>query len=480
MALKEKTTNSLKWSTTATVVTVVIGLLQVAILTRLLDKSDFGLIAIASTVIAFTDIFAELGLAVALIHKQNITLDEYSSVYWLNIGMSLVICAITMLLAPWVASFYNQPELTLIVRMLSLKILFTAFGKMFQTIKTKNLEFKFISKVRIITSIVGIITSTLLAYWGCGVMSLVWGQLVQIAINQGIYAIAGMRQMRLRLHFSFDEVKDVLKIGGYQIGTQVLDFLASRLDVFLIGKFFTMEDLGVYNIAKELITKPFLMINNISFSVFSAAFAKIQDSIQSVIINYTKLIKIVSMLSIPLYAILFIFADLIVAVLYAPSFADVAIYIRILSLFGVFSAIVSQGGSVMVAFGRTDLGLYWTIARIIMATAVLLATANISLYAVAWGQTVLSFVSLFVYFFIVIRPILRSVSMKQYLSMFSGTMVGIFLIATPFAALNMIFDIHFLVQILLGITFAILCYLFYRYYHPALLQEVHGLLLKKK
>lgn len=480
MGLKVKTAISLKWNTLATVITVVIGILQVAILTRLLDKADFGLIAIATMVIAFTDIFAELGLTAALIHKQNITQEEYSSVYWLNISMSIVVFLITVLIAPLVADFYKQSELTLIVRLLSLKIVLSAFGKIFQTIKTKNLEFEFISKVRILTSIIGLLTSTLLAWLGCGVMSLVWGQLAQISINQAVYTIAGMHQMRIKFHFSFSEVKDVLKIGGYQIGTQVLDYIASRLDVFLIGKFFTMDQLGVYNIAKELITKPFLMINTISSSVFSAAFAKIQDNVKAVISNYSKLIKTVTMMAAPLYAAMFIFADLLVGILYAPSFAEVAVYIRILSIVGITSSITSQGSAVMVAYGRTDLGLHWTITRIVMTTIVLLATAGISLYAVAWGQTGLSILCLFVYFFIVISPMLKEMTFAQYFGPFCDISLYIALLTLPFSILNAIYDINILLQILMGVVFALLCYFYYKRKHNEVLMEIMGLLLKKK
>lgn len=480
MGLKEKTASSIKWNTVATVTTMVISVLQVAILTRLLEKSDFGLIAIASMVIAFTDIFAELGITAALIHKQNITREVYSSVYWLNISMSIVICALTILGAPLVAIFYKQPELTSIVRLLSIKILITAFGKMFQTIKTKNLEFGFVSKVRIITSVVGIVTSTLLAWFGFGVMSLVWGQLVQTAVNQGIYAIAGLREQRIMFHFSFAEVKDVMKIGGYQLGTQILDFVAARLDVFLIGRFFTMDQLGVYNVAKELIVKPFLVINSISASVFSAAFAKIQENMQSVIKNYHKLVSTISMLAAPIYALMFIFADLLVAILYAPSFAEVALFLRILSVMGICSALTSQAGSVMIALGRTDLGLHWTIVRIVLSTIVLLVSASISIYAVAYGQSMMAVLTLFIYFFIVIRPMFVSITLRQYISMFINTVIATLLIALPFAILNICFVVPVVLQVLMAIAFMTVYYLYLHKFYRSDLNEIMGIILPNR
>lgn len=475
MGLKEKTIGSLKWNTIATILTMIIGILQVAILTHLLDKTDFGLIAIATMVISFTDIFAEMGITAALIHKQNISRDEYSSVYWLNIAMSLILCLITILIAPLVALFYNEPNLILIIRLLALKIVFSAFGKIFQTIKTKKLEFGFISKIRILTSLVGLIIATVFAFYGYGVLSLVYGQLAQIFFNQGIYAVVGLKQVRVRLHFSFTEVKDVLSIGSFQLGTQLLDFIAARLDVFLIGRFFSMEQLGVYNMAKELIVKPFLIINSITTNVFSAAFARIQSDIDLVITNYKRLIKTVSMVSMPIYAIMFVFADLLVSILYAPSFSDVAVFIRIFALMGICSSLTSQGSAIMIAMGRTDLGLKWTIVRIIMSSVTLLATVCISIYAVAYGQTAIAIISLLVYFAIVIKPILFKVSISQYFSIFGGLTVGTILITTPFALLNYMFDIPIIYQIFMIVLLLMMFYLFVRCFQKKLFDEVMGL-----
>lgn len=472
MGLKEKTVGSIRWNTIATVVTMVIGILQIAILTRLLEKSDFGIIAIASMVIAFTDIFAELGITAALIHKQDISRNEYSSVYWLNLGMSIVICGITVLCAPFVAKFYKEPALTLVVQLLSLKIVLTAFGKMFQTIKTKNLEFDFISKVRILAAFVGIVTSTLLAYLGFGVMSLVFGQLLQVLTNQGIYAIAGMRKMRLRFHFSFSEVKDVLKIGGYQIGTQILDFIAARVDVLLIGRFFSMDQLGVYNIAKELVIKPYTIINSITSNVFSAAFAKIQNSIESVANSFSKLNKTVAIVSAPIYVCMFVFSDLIVSILYSPAFSEVSVYIRLLALMGICSAISSQGAPLMIAKGRTDLGLQWTFVRIIISVTVLVLTARVSLYAVAYGQSGLALISIFIYFFIVLRPLLRNITITQYLTMFGFICLGSIILACPFVAFNMAFKIPVFIQIIMFGVYMLMVYVFLRKYYRNDLYEI--------
>ncbi len=427
MGLKEKTVSGVKWNTISTVVTMLIQVVQLAILTHLLEKSDFGIVAIASLVMSFTDIFSELGITIALIHKQNITDEEYSSVYWMNITVSIVLCLLTLFSAPLVSRFYDEPILTKIVSLFSLKILFNAFGKMFHTIKVKNLEFGFISKVRILTAFLGMIVTVTLAYMGMGVMSLVYGQLFTVALHQSIYAISGWHSQKILFHFSFKEAKSFLSIGLYQLGAHVVDFVASRLDVFLIGKFFSMEELGVYNIAKDLVIKPYSIINSITTNVFSSAFAKIQNDLHSLVLYFNKLIKATAVIAVPIYAILFIASNFVVSILYAPSFSEVAVYIRFLAVYGVFSAITSQAGSLMIAKGRTDLGLRWAFIRIILSVVFLFIFVYFGLYAVAAGQSLMAVVGAFIYFFVVIKPVI-SISIVDYSKQF-----GWIIVTTSFA-----------------------------------------------
>lgn len=477
MGLREKTTSGIKWNAVATITTILISILQLSILTRLLEKSDFGLIAIASLIISFTGLFSEMGITVALIHKQNISQDEYSSMYWLNVSTNLAMCLITILTAPLVATFYNEPSLVKIITVLAMTYVFNAFGKIFYTIKIKELEFNFISKIRIITALEGFVVTILLAYLGYGVMSLAYGQVFAIGSNQLVFAIAGYKSQTVRFHFSLTEIIPFLKIGGYQFLTQILDFLASRLDVFLIGKFFTMDELGVYNIAKELVLKPYNLLNNITSNVFSSAFAKIQNDLQALRDNFEKLIQTIAIATLPLYAILFIFSDLIVLILYGSAFYEVATFIRILTCVGVFSAISSQGGVVMISLGRTDLGLRWTIARIIMSTIVIVTLSLVGLYAVAYGQTLLEIVSIYVYYCIVIRPMLK-LSFTNYLVMFRNITLSIIVITICFAFININYAIPLWGQMMMLATFLLLIYIYIYKCYPFIFCIMKGFIPK--
>ena len=116
------------WSSLSTVVRSVVSLLQVSILTRYLEKSDFGIVAIATLFIGFIQIFMDLGLSIGIIHKQDISQKQYSSLFWFNVLSGLVLTIILVALSPVVARLYDEPALTQILALLSLNIFFSSLG----------------------------------------------------------------------------------------------------------------------------------------------------------------------------------------------------------------------------------------------------------------------------------------------------------------------------------------------------------------
>lgn len=453
--LKKKAISGVKWSTVATVSKAIIQIAKISILTYLLDKSDFGVIAIAMMVIGFTEIFSNLGLAVGIIHKQDTTEEQYSSIYWLNIIAACVVFLLLLGATPLLSAFYGEPILNKVIPLLGLQVIINAIGKIHQTIKTKELEFKFISKVTILSVFLGFVLTIFLAYIGLGVFSLVWGQIFQVAINQGFYAYYGLKERKLSFHINLREIKDFINIGSYQLGAQVMDFVSSKVDVFLIGHFFGMTDLGIYNIAKELILKPYQLINALVSNVASSAFAKIQDNLEAVKRNYSKLVEIVTNFSFPLYMILFVFANTIVSLLYAPEFSDVALFLMILVLVGLGSSISSTSGTLIVAKGRTDIGFKWTIIRVIVSVSSILLASFFTIYTVAAAQSVIAVIFFFIYWKIAVYP-LSNLTLKEYLSIFKSSLLISVLVAIPFLLIASSVETSIFIEIFFVILYCII------------------------
>lgn len=417
MSLKKKVVSGVKWTTLSNLIIAFIQILRLAILTRLLEKSDFGLIAIAMMVIGFTEIFSGLGLVTAIIHKQNISNKQYSSIFWMNVFASIVMFGILCVISPLLSEFYGNNEISLIVPILGIQILINSFGKLFQTIKIKNLEFNFISKVNVIATFLGFVVTIIFALLKFGVYSLVFGTLIQTIFTQSIYSFSGIGTKIIYFYFNYKEIKEFVKIGSYQLGAQILDFISTKIDVLIIGHFFGMQDLGVYNIAKDLILKPYQIITSLVSNVASSAFSKIQHDVILVKNNYARVVEILTAISLPVYVIIFVFAVPIVGILYDQKFAGVAIFLRILTLVGICNSINSSVGILQVALGRTDIGFKWTLIRLVVSMISILFASLYSLYVVAYSQMIISLIFLLLYWRLVIFKLIQ-MEFKEYVETF--------------------------------------------------------------
>ncbi|MCS3555822.1 MULTISPECIES: MOP flippase family protein [unclassified Sphingobacterium] len=477
MGLVEKTTSGIKWSSLSTIIRTTVQIIQLSLLTYLLDKSDFGILAIASMIIGFTEIFSNLGLAVGIIHKQNITNEEYSTLYWLNIIASIFIFLVLCGITPFLAKFYNENILNTIIPLLGVQIVINSFGKIFQTIKTKELDFQFISKISIVSVIIGFLITLLLAFNNFGLYSLVIGQLVQSFINQMVYVFYGRKNKIIKFYFNFKEVRPFVMIGGYQLGTQIMDYVSSKIDVFLIGRFFGMEALGIYNVAKELVLKPFLLINSLVISVVSAAFSKIQNDLDKVKINFAKVLKLVSLITIPIYAIMYVFSDVIVDLLYSSAFAQVGLFIKLMILVGICGSISSVSSVLIIAKGRTDIGFIWTIFRVTISVVVVLITSQFGINVVAWSQSILYVFFLFVFWRIAAFK-LSGLSLMEYVNTFLESLIVVLILGLVFLFISTSFVIPIAGQILLIVLFLLFYIGYYFIFNKGLVKDVIRLIVK--
>ena len=111
MTLKDKTIKGVKWTTFSSVFTAILQIIQLSILARLLNPSDFGLMAIVMVVIGFSNMFIDMGLSNAIIYKQNVTDNQLTSLYWVNVAIGVILFFIILIISPFIAVFYESPQL---------------------------------------------------------------------------------------------------------------------------------------------------------------------------------------------------------------------------------------------------------------------------------------------------------------------------------------------------------------------------------
>lgn len=431
MSIRVKVVRGIKWTTLSTVSLTLTNLIKISVLARLLDKSDFGLMALVTFVLGFMNLFMDLGLSTAILHQQNISKKEYSSLFWTNIISGLILFIIIILISPILSSVYNEPELSKLIPLMSLSIIIAATGRQFKTIEQKKLNFKFIAITDISGSVFGVITGILLALQGAGVYSLVWGSLVHYIVSNSLLFKHGIRTNKPMFHYSFNETKTFLKIGMFQIGGQMVNYFNRDLDILLIGKIFGTDALGGYSLAKQFARRPMQILNPIIIRVASSVLPRYQKNDTKLRYLITDLLKSLGSIYALVYGAIAILSPHLVVIFFGKDLISITIYVQMFCVVQYFRAIGNSAGILVITKGRTDYDFYWNIlVTLIMPVAVFLGSqVSIDFVIIMLGavQLVLIIPVWYIFYYKLVR-----LNIKHYLK---ASLI-------PFGILVMVFGIN--------------------------------------
>ena len=205
-SLKKQAINGMKWTSLSTGIRTVLQIIQLVILARFLNAVDFGLVAIVTVAIGFTQIFMDMGISNAIIHKQNITDIQLSSLYWLSIFSGMALTLIVFLIAPVVSVFYDEKEIIPLLQLLSITFLINSVGNQYRVLFKKELKFIVLAKIEILSGIGSFLCALTLAIKGFGAYSLVYATLVNVVISNIILLIKGLRLHRPKFVYHNQEI----------------------------------------------------------------------------------------------------------------------------------------------------------------------------------------------------------------------------------------------------------------------------------
>jgi len=407
MDVLKTTAKGIAWTTASTIVRSVVSLVQVSILTRFLAKGDFGIIAIANLFIGFTQIFLDMGLSAGIMHRNDTTPHQYSSLFWLNIFSGILLTGILCLISPLAAHIYKEPELTKVLMLLSLSILFTSLGSQHKIVQQKKMRFKFIALVEIITALLSLVLAIVLAVSGAGVYSLVFSTLFH-SLSAGLLflAIGLVNDRNISFHFKLSETVDYLKIGVYSMGSQILDYFSRESDILIISATLGKETVGVYSLCKKLVLSVYNAVNPVINRVITPVLATLQEDKNRVRRLYLDLTETLALLNMPIYCLIAVFSTGILNFVYGPQYVEGSIVLLFVSLsYGIASA-GGLIGSLQTATGRTDLGFYWTICRVALTALAVYFGSLIGINAIAIALFALNVISNPVFWRVTIKPII--------------------------------------------------------------------------
>lgn len=364
------------------------------ILARLLLPEDYGIIALIVVFITISQTFVQSGLGTALIQKKKVTDADYSSVFYLTLGVALVFYCILFLAAPFIAAFYSQPLITSVLRVLGLTLFFGAINSIQNAVIARNFQFRklFISSLgaSLLSGLIGIA----MAYAGYGVWALVGQQLASIIALCIIMWFTV--QWRPKLLFSFSRVKELFSFGWKLLISGLIDVTYNNLSALIIGRLYPARMLGYYTKGQEF---PNVLVSNINSSIQAVmfpAYAKNQDNKPLVKQIVRRALVTSSFLVFPAMAGLAAIAEPLIKLLLTEKWLLCVPFLQIFCAVYALWPIHTANLQAINALGRSDIFLKLEILKKVVGLCALAVTVPIGIYAMALGMAMTGILGTFI------------------------------------------------------------------------------------
>lgn len=361
MSLTRVAAAGVKWTGVASALTTGLLFVQLAIMARLLRPEDFGLMAMVMVAIGFAQAFADMGISNAIIHRQDVSREQLSSLYWLNMIAGVAVFTLVVVATPLAAWLFREPRLTELMAWSALAFLITPLGHQFQVLLQKNLRFEILGSVEVGAAFVGAVTAVGSALAGQGVYSLVWGQLALATVKSLSLLAIGWRDWRPGLRLRAKDLQGYLGFGLYQMAQQIANYVSTVADQMLIGALLGAQTLGYYNLAFNLVIQPVSRLNPILTRVALPVFAKIQNERDRLANGFLTLQRVVAVVNFPLLVGVAVVAPVFVPTVLGEQWLPSISLIQILAFVAMIRSIGNTVGSLLLAKGRADLGFYYTL-----------------------------------------------------------------------------------------------------------------------
>lgn len=371
MSLRQKTFSAVRWTTFAAVFRASLQILQIAILARLLQPSDFGLMAIVAAIVSFAAIFSDMGLGSAIIHRQHITSQQLSSLYWLNLAAGFLLMLVVSLSSPFISWFYDDSSLTPLIMLASSNFFISALGQQLRVKAEKELRFASLARIEIFGATVGFMSAIGMAYSGFGVFSLVGASIVSALLTALLSWLVLADGWRPQFRFRFGEVRDFLNFGAYMIGNNIANNINMMADIFLGGRLLGASALGLYSLPRNLCLQVHALINPIVTRVGFPVMSRVQNHPEQLRSIYLQTLRMTASVNFPLYAGIAVFAPELVVVLFGAKWTGSVDILRILALWGMFRSTMNPVGSLLLAVGKAELSFQWNMTLVLIIPGVL-------------------------------------------------------------------------------------------------------------
>ncbi|HWW39191.1 lipopolysaccharide biosynthesis protein [Pedobacter sp.] len=394
MSLKQKTLSGLIWTFIQQFSVQLISFCITIILARILLPKEFGLLAMLSVFVAVGNSLLEGGLTSSLIRSSGLSQEDYSTVFFFNLGGSVVIYLLVFMMAPYISAFYHQDILTLILRVYALDFILNAFFGVQNARLTKEMNFKIQMVIQIPSVFIGGLLGVGLALNGFGVWSLVWMNLLQSFISTLLHWMYSgwlpspvFSKRCFKQHFHF----------GYKMTlTGLLDILYRNIYVLIIGRYFSITQLGFYSRADSVSQLPVsnisAVINKVTYPMFATI---VNDDLQLKRV-YKKLMQQVLFWNAPVLIFLAVVAEPLFRLLLTSKWLPAVPYFQILCMAGVIYPLHAYNLNILKVKGRSDLILKLEMIKKVLCVVGIFSVVSFGIYGLLYFQLGFNFLGYYI------------------------------------------------------------------------------------
>ena len=458
--LRRKAVHGVLWSAIERFSVQIIQLIVNISLARLLLPSDFGMVAMLTIFIQVSQLLIDGGFSNALIQKNDRTEVDFSTVFYFNTFISVLMYGVLFIMAPYVAEFYHMPDLILVMRVIALNLVVSSFFVIPKVRLTINIDFKSQLKVSLVAAIVSGSVGVLLAYKGFGV----WALVFQSLVNNLFLCICFFIFFRWIPQgiFSWTSFKNLFFFGSRLTLSSLIHSVYYNLYSIMIGRYFSATDLGYFRNAEQFASLPASGINSIISRVSYPVLSRIQDDNESLVKAYRKYIRLSSYLIFPLMFGLASLSGPIVDFLLTEKWKDVIPLFSVLCCCWMLDHLSVINLNLLFVKGRTDLSLRLELVKKTIATIILFASIPLGLVGMCWGRVIYYVIASYINTYYTEKLIGLSFS-KQLIDVIPYWFLSLFMALCVYAISH--FFVESYVQIIVGIVscvfiYAIMSYLF--------------------
>lgn len=458
MNLKEQALKGFLWMFTGSGIQSVMQFIVLIVLARLLDPRIFGVVSTGLVIISFAKILSTLGLGPALVQKRNIESKHIGTAYFSSLVLALFFSAIVYFSSEIIAEFFSMKELTAIMKVLTIILIFQGIAIVSESLIQRDLKFNILVRIQIVSYTSYAVVGIAFALLNLGVWALVFAQLSQIFIKM----ILSLRFQSYNFTFVFntEAFKELLYFsGGYSIA-KVSGELSNQGDNFIIGKFLGADALGLYSRAYQLMVTPANLIGKVLEKVLFPIMSKIQNQQEKIAYAYGEGIRLTTTAMLPGSIFLFVNAENIILLLFGEKWLGLITPFEILALSLLFRSSFKISDSLAKAKGAV---YYRAVVKWIYTGMIFLFAYIGQFYGLQGVAAGVSFAILLNYVFMTIlavklTKIKTSRLIEAHLGGFSVALV-FWLLSIPFGEFVQSTFSHFITQLILFIAMFIVVFI---------------------